>query len=49
MISSRKVYEILKDADVDSLHHANSVLTACQFLREGALLSRGTFSRRGNN
>jgi hypothetical protein len=42
-----EVHRILAKKDVDALHHANSVITACQFLRAGALLSRGTVARRG--
>ena len=41
-----KVCQILQDEGVKHLYHANSVLTACQFLREGALLSRGIIERR---
>jgi hypothetical protein len=39
------VYEILKDKGVETLHHANSVITSCQFLRSGSLISRGTIQR----
>ncbi len=45
-IPSRQVYEVLKDAGVESIYHANSVLTACQFLRTGSLMSRGTVERK---
>lgn len=41
------VFEVLANHDVKHLHHANSVITACQFLWEGSLLSRGTVERRG--
>jgi hypothetical protein len=34
-------------AGVRCIHHANTVLTACQFLRAKSLLSRGTAARRG--
>lgn len=44
---SKRVYEILKDKGVSSLHHANSVITSCQFLRKGSLMSRGTVDRLG--
>lgn len=40
-----KTIGILKAGGVTHLHHANSVITACQFLRRGALLSRGTAER----
>jgi hypothetical protein len=44
-ILSKRVYEILKDKGVSSIHHANSVITSCQFLRNQALMSRGTIDR----
>ena len=46
-IPSKQVYEILQNAGVDSIHHANSVVTACEFIREQSLLSRGTVERMG--
>lgn len=46
-IPSRHVFEALSEKGVDQLHHANSVATACQFLRSRALLSRGTVERLG--
>lgn len=46
-IPSSHVFETLSDKGVDQLHHANSVATACQFLRSRALLSRGTVERLG--
>ena len=46
-IASKRVYEILKKNSVDTIYHANSVLTACQFLRTGSLMSRGTVERKG--
>ena len=46
-LSSSKVYEILKGMGINKVYHANSVITACQFLRQGALLSRGSIERRG--
>jgi hypothetical protein len=46
-LSSKKVCEILKNKGVERIHHANSVITSCQFLRRGALLSRGTVKRSG--
>jgi hypothetical protein len=44
-LSSRKVYDVLLEKGVKEIHHANSILTACQFLRRGALLSRGSTER----
>lgn len=44
-IPSKNVYEILKEKGVESIHHANSVITSCQFLRKGFLMSRGTIDR----
>lgn len=46
-LPARKVYEVLSANGVKKLYHANSVLTACQFLRAAALLSRGTVEQRG--
>jgi hypothetical protein len=46
-LSSKKVYQILKSNGVEQVHHANSVVTSCQFLRTGALLSRGSVIRNG--
>lgn len=46
-IPSKKVYEILKGKGVTSIHHANSVITSCQFLRNRALISRGVIDRLG--
>ena len=46
-ISSKRVYEVLRSKGVDCIYHANSVITSCQFLRKGALLSRGTVERSG--
>lgn len=46
-LSSARVFEILQAKGMTSLFHANSVITATQFLRENALLSRGTVARRG--
>ena len=45
-LKSKDVYEVLKANGVDSLNHANSVLTSCQFLRHGSLLSRGAIEKR---
>ena len=46
-IPSKSVFEVLKEKGVDSICHANSVITACQFLRLKSLLSRGTVERKG--
>lgn len=46
-LPSKPVYEVLAAAGVESIYHANSVITSCQFLRNRALLSRGTVERRG--
>ena len=40
--SVKKGLQELLDKGVEELYHANSVLTSCEFLRHGALLSRGT-------
>ncbi|MDT4956141.1 MAG: hypothetical protein QOJ02_4279 [Acidobacteriota bacterium] len=44
-LHAESVYEILKEKGVETLHHANSVITSCQFLRSGSLISRGTIQR----
>lgn len=41
-LPSRTVWDVLAAKGVTHLHHANSVVTSCQFLRRKALLSRGT-------
>lgn len=46
-IPSKKVYEILSERGVKDIYHANSLITACQFLRQGSLMSRGTVERKG--
>ncbi len=46
-ISSKSLYKTLKSKGIDYIYHANSVITSCQFLRKGALISRGTIDRRG--
>lgn len=46
-IPSKQVFEVLSGKGVTHLHHANSVATACEFLRSGALLSRGSVDRKG--
>ncbi|MFK5948179.1 MAG: hypothetical protein QM500_05355 [Methylococcales bacterium] len=46
-IPSKHVYEKLVAVNADTLHHANSVATACQFLRTNSLVSRGTIERLG--
>lgn len=44
-IPSAHVYETLHTRGVKELHHANSVATACQFIRARSLLSRGNVER----
>ncbi len=46
-IPSAKVAKVLQSAGVSGLYHANSVATACQFLKARSLLSRGTVERLG--
>jgi hypothetical protein len=41
ILDNRTVLRTLKSRGVEALYHANSVRTACTFLRAGALLSRG--------
>ena len=44
-LPSKVVWDVLEDRGIDTLYHANSVITACQFLRHRALLSRGSAGR----
>ncbi len=46
-LPSKDVYEILRKNGLNYVYHANSVITSCQFLRNGALLSRGSIEERG--
>jgi hypothetical protein len=39
--NAKEVLTFLLEKGVDELYHANSVLTSCEFLRQGSLLSRG--------
>jgi len=45
-LPSKKVFSVLQANRVEYLYHANSVITSCQFLRNGALLSRGSVARK---
>lgn len=45
-LNAKDVYEVLLANKIDSLNHANSVITSCQFLRYGALISRGIIERK---
>lgn len=44
-LPSSQVHRALKNVGATHIHHANTVLTACQFLRAQALLSRGSVER----
>lgn len=46
-IASSNVFEVLSEKGVSELHHANSVVTACQFIRRKSLISRGNAERLG--
>ncbi|MCW0386022.1 hypothetical protein NB722_000561 [Xanthomonas sacchari] len=46
-IPSQHVFSALSAKGVTELHHANSIATACQFLRSKSLMSRGTVERMG--
>jgi len=46
-LDAREVLRVLREKGVTTLHHANSVRTACSFLRQGKLLSRGTLDELG--
>ena len=45
-LAARHVRNVLVNANVTQLHHANSVATACQFLKNASLMSRGNVERR---
>lgn len=46
-LPSKRVFECLLEKGISRLYHANSVLTACHFLRDGYLVSRGTVASLG--
>lgn len=46
-LKAEQVLEVMQEKDIDTLYYANSVRTSCSFLRESALLSRGTVEQRG--
>lgn len=46
-LPAKHVYDVLKDKNVDTLYHANSVLTTCQFLNKGSIMSRGSVEQIG--
>lgn len=46
-LDAREILQVLRDKGVEKLHHANTVRTACSFLRQGKILSRGTLDELG--
>jgi len=46
-IPSKHVFDALDSEGITEIYHANSVATACLFLRTKSLLSRGSVERRG--
>lgn len=40
-MTNEEIKSILKEKEVKHLYHANTVATACTFLENGGLLSRG--------
>lgn len=44
---SKHVFDVLSEKGVTELHHANSIATACQLVRNKSLMSRGTVERLG--
>ncbi|MFC1613925.1 hypothetical protein ACFL5K_01360 [Gemmatimonadota bacterium] len=44
-IAAKNIYDVLQSKGINKLYHANSVITACQFLRYKALLSRGAVEK----
>ena len=47
-LPSSVVHKALVDEGATHIHHANTVLTACHFLRARSLLSRGSVEQRGS-
>lgn len=47
ILRSAEVKEIFESLGVDGLYHANTVATACSFLRKGGLLSRAAVEKLG--
>lgn len=45
-ISSKQIYNLLKDRGVTQIYHANSLLTSCLFLQNKNLLSRGNVNKK---
>jgi hypothetical protein len=45
-LNSKEIHKSLKSKNINTLHHANTVQTACIFLQNGRLLSRGTVDER---
>ena len=45
-IQAKNVFKTLSNKGVKFVHHANSVLTSCQFLRQGTLMSRGSIEQK---
>lgn len=46
-LNSKEVFDALKSKGAQFLYHANTVQTACIFLQNARLLSRGTVAERG--
>ncbi|WGO98124.1 hypothetical protein QFX18_19135 [Saccharophagus degradans] len=46
-LDARDILRVLRQKGVEKLHHANTVRTACSFLRQGKLISRGTLDELG--
>ncbi len=46
-LAAGKAHDVLTEQGVENLYHANTVTTACQFLRAKSLLSRGSLEGRG--
>lgn len=40
-LAAKDILKVLTQKGIRNLHHANSVKTACSFLKSGKLLSRG--------
>lgn len=46
-MTNSAIKKILVDKEIKHLYHANTVMTACTFLENGGLLSRGYVEENG--
>lgn len=46
-LNANEILEVLNEKGIETLHHANTVRTACTFLHQAHLMSRGIVDERG--